>query len=85
MAETLQGSGGTAVAGWRGMKWFHVLEVPVKAELQRHDSTVCLVVKDVPQGQFAVRLVSDSGSRISVLRQADCQMRRVHQSSRYEH
>ena len=34
IAETLQGSGGTAVAGWRGMKRFHFLEVPLKAERQ---------------------------------------------------
>ena len=47
-AEMLQGSGGTAVAGWRGMKRFHVLEVPVKAEFQRFDNTECLVVKDGP-------------------------------------
>ena len=42
IAEMLQGSGGTAVAGWRGMKRFHFLEVPVKAELQRFEVTMCL-------------------------------------------
>ena len=48
IAETVQGSGGTEVPGWSGMKSFHVLEVPLKSELQGFEGTVCLEVQEVP-------------------------------------
>ena len=67
------------------MKTFHVLEVPVKAEFQVFEGTVRFVVQEVPQGQFVVRLFSDSGTSILVLKQADCWMLRAHQSSRDQH
>ena len=65
------------VAGWRVMKRFDVLEVPVRAEFQRFDGTVRFVVQEVPQGQFAVRLSLDSGnqhssSKTSILLDATC-------------
>ena len=67
------------------MKSFHVLEVPLKSELQGFEGTVCLEVQEVPQGQFVVRFSPDSGTSILVLKQADCPMLRAHQSSRDQH
>ena len=73
------------MAGWKGMKSFHVLEVPFQVEFQGFDGTVSFVVQEVPQGEFVVRLCPDSGTSIRVLKQADCWMLRAHQSSRDQH